>query len=749
MKSCASFLIGLLLAIYSHPTFGQISGRYAFGYSQLPPVTDRNGQALPFAWQGGLNSPQFSASDINNDGLKDLVVFDRYGVKPYIYLAQRTGNQISYVYNRHYAEFFPLTREWVLMRDIDCDGRDELFTYSLTNIYVRVFKNISLSSQPNFVLLDSMIRTTTFSGRTVPLSITSGDIPYIGDVDGDGDLDIVNQEFAGTGFEWHVNRAADSGRGTPCRWTSFRKQTNCFGGIASPQVCGNYIPLNCREGEFDQPPANGRPMHLGATVNLWDVTGDGRKDLLAGDVSCPQIFVLANNSASGYSFSSTPLANFPNAQNFFNLRNFPASYVIDIDQDGDQDLIIAPNILDPEGGLNPFRDCVHWYRNDGSDARPSYVLADRAFLQSSSLDFGYDAKVAIGDIDGDGLEDILVGTAGRRIGPRPVGQLWWLRNTGTRTAPSFAIADTNYLNLLSRGWGNINPSFGDINQDGREDLLIGIDSTNGNRGAFWLAAQANGPRFNLSTPLPLPGVDWNPADAPAFFDGDNDGLLDLLIGRFNGSVLYYRNIGTAASPNYSLISSSVAGLVSGRGMFSLNLAVGDADGDGLPDLVTTDQTGTLRFYPNIRQGILDVINPVVNFQREYPAAIPTAQTVGAFSKPALKDLNGDGRPEVVVGLGTGGLTYFWNTLGNTPTQSEGRAGLTTLSLYPNPGSSHWNLTLPEPGTLTISDAQGQILWQQTHTEGLQKIPCVSWSHGLYFFHFKGSSLQLAAKAVKQ
>src|ERR1051326_6298663 len=56
-----------------------------------------NNVLQPYAWAGGVNSPQFSEIDLNQDGILDLFVFDRTGNKIITFLNLGTPNQVSYV----------------------------------------------------------------------------------------------------------------------------------------------------------------------------------------------------------------------------------------------------------------------------------------------------------------------------------------------------------------------------------------------------------------------------------------------------------------------------------------------------------------------------------------------------------------------------------------------------------------------------------------------------------------------------
>ena len=79
----------------------------------------------PFA--GGINAGQFSEIDLNLDGIMDLIVFDKSGNKiiPFI------NNGLDYIFAPIYRENFPKNlHDWLLLADYNCDGKNDIFTYS-------------------------------------------------------------------------------------------------------------------------------------------------------------------------------------------------------------------------------------------------------------------------------------------------------------------------------------------------------------------------------------------------------------------------------------------------------------------------------------------------------------------------------------------------------------------------------------------------------------------------------------------
>ncbi|HHZ81921.1 MAG TPA: hypothetical protein EYN64_04265, partial [Flavobacteriales bacterium] len=90
-------------------------------------VTHNHG-SYAFPWVGGINNPQFSAADLNNDGTDDLVIFDRTGGVPLTFINGGTVNQMDYQHNPEYETNFPKMDHWMLMGDQNCDGIPDIWT---------------------------------------------------------------------------------------------------------------------------------------------------------------------------------------------------------------------------------------------------------------------------------------------------------------------------------------------------------------------------------------------------------------------------------------------------------------------------------------------------------------------------------------------------------------------------------------------------------------------------------------------
>src|ERR1017187_994148 len=95
-----------------------------FGFTQSPkyrvvsiPV-QRDGVWLRDPWVGGMNAPQFSACDLNQDGTKDLFVFDRDGFQVLTYLSNGNCTDSMFEYAPQYESLFPGgLGQYALIRD--------------------------------------------------------------------------------------------------------------------------------------------------------------------------------------------------------------------------------------------------------------------------------------------------------------------------------------------------------------------------------------------------------------------------------------------------------------------------------------------------------------------------------------------------------------------------------------------------------------------------------------------------------
>ena len=362
----------------------------SFHISNSLRFVDQNNDTIPYPFLGGFVAPQFSEIDLNNDGIKDLFVFDRSGGKKMTFLNEGKGGQVSYIYAPSYEYYFPEMVHWVLLRDYNCDGKEDIFTCSDPS-GVSVYKNVSTGNKPAFVLVEKDLK---FEGMEVySLSI---DLPVVDDIDGDGDLDILAFDVFGGYATFFRNERVE--KNLDCDSLHFFQVDYCWGSFVEASLSNDvFLGDNCFGWKYYKSAA----VHSGSTMLTFDADGDGDKDLLIGDVDFPDFKLLINGKVeTGWPYDTVTsfTNNFPLNDKGVFIDKFPAAFYLDVNNDGKKDFIAAPN--EATAASNVHQNW--WYKNVGQNNHPDLEFQDSSFLQDLTIDFGSRTQPAFVDIDGDG-----------------------------------------------------------------------------------------------------------------------------------------------------------------------------------------------------------------------------------------------------------------------------------------------------------------------------------------------------------
>jgi len=253
---------------------------------------------------------------------------------------------------------------------------------------------------------------------------------------------------------------------------------------------------------------------------------------------------------------------------------------------------------------------------------------------------------ALADVDGDGDRDLLVGVLGGAFNAASSSRanLWYLERTGPQ---SFAKRTTAFLGSLDVG-AEASPALVDIDGDGDLDLVVGnkVEPTDPNTAALHVyenRGSAAVPSFHATGRLPISGHHHM---VPAFGDLDEDGDPDLVLGTWRDALLYYRNDGTAAAPEFVLADSALVTLT--RGSYATP-SLADIDGDGDLDLVAGESSGALNVW--INRGTPKAA------RFELLSDEFAGLSSGRRSAPAVGDVDGDGRADMVLGGESGAMLF--------------------------------------------------------------------------------------------
>ena len=576
-------------------------------------------------WTGGLNACQFGRMDLDGDGVRDLLVFDRHDSRLLCFLNKGDAGEIKYQYTSVYDDFFPELSGWSIFADYDGDGKEDLFTLSMGWPGIKVYRNLSTPDRISFVPVVSPFLTSYQGGGEVNILATNADYPAIVDLDGDGDLDILTFGVMGSFIEKHVNLSVE--RYGHRDSLVFERTEQCWGRVAESEEDNRMYLDTCLFGRGIMVDSGGF-RHRGATVTVRDLNGDGLLDLLLADVDYPGLTLLVNGGDADKAVMVSQTEEFP-PRDPVRLFSMPVPFFTDVDNDGDDDLLVSP--FDPNPMACEGFASIWLYLNHGTDQVPDFRLYTKSFLQEGMFDVGRGSYPVVVDWDGDGLLDLMVGT----IGDDEHAQLTWLRNMGMATQPVFNIEPFH----LEGKMGMV-PAFADLDGDGRMECLVG--TVEGNLMLFGHDGVLLDEDF-LHYDKP-----WS---APCFHDVDQDGVMDLVVGNATGKLTFYKSMqgeavdfwGGVDVRDYhaSYYGYSVPTLFQ-WGDETL-LAVGSESGKVfLFDGVGVDENAVFR--------------EASERWKEICAEMP--ERFGMRSAAAVADLDGDGLMEVMVGSFAGGLRLF-------------------------------------------------------------------------------------------
>jgi hypothetical protein len=557
----------------------------------------------PLVGQDSGTGSTAAIGDLDGDGDPDIVAGEANGT--FLYLAN-TGSAEAPAFA---VTANPLAGQDVgafsspALGDLDGDGDLDLVAGEQDGRLL-YYENTGSVTSPAF---------TPITGAANPLDgedVGTYSAPSLGDLDRDGDLDLVVGSGSG-GFRYFENTVdAD----TPV----FVERT----GVANP--------------------LDGQDIGGGSTPALGDLDGDGDLDLIAGEDQ-GALFAFENTgSATSPAFAArTGAANPLDGQD---VGTDSTTALGDLDGDGDPDLVAG----EFDGLFNTL------FNRAGS-----FTPRTGAANPLASQDVGVRSTTALGDLDADGLLDLISGNNS--------GQFNYFENTGSATSPAFAGV------LLAPDIGSLSaPALGDLDDDGDLDLVSG--DRYGEFFYFKNTGSAASPAFleQTGSANPLNTQDVGNQSAPSFGDLDGDGDLDLVSGEYSGTFLYFENTGDAANPAF--VPSGVAFASPLSGEFYSKPSLADVDRDGDLDLVA----GGYVFHYFENTGSASVAHFVHRTGAANPLVNQLAPTPISFPSPSLGDLDGDGDLDLVSGKNDGGFAYYARVHPETPPMIELTGGANPL-----------------------------------------------------------------------
>jgi phosphodiesterase/alkaline phosphatase D-like protein len=648
----------------------------------------------------GSGPDNVAIGDIDNDGKPDIAVINATAVTFSVLRNLSTSGTITTSSFASKVDFTIGTGPFsIALADLDGDGRPDVVATNGISASVSILRNAGVTG------------SITSSSLSSKVDFTTGGSPYglaIGDIDGDGKPDLItanagsgtisvlrNAMTAGTGSAPTVTTSAATGISSSSatlngsvnpngssttayfEWgtsstlaTSSATSSQSIGsGSSSVSVTANLSGLSASTtyyyrvvGQNSVGTQRGSILNFTTTattgvsfaskvdfttgnapaqVAIGDLDGDGKPDVAVVNENATSMSIFRNISPSGGLSLDTKVD--------FTTGSTPTDIIIgDLDGDGKSDVVVT----------NWNSGTISVFRNTGASGLIAFA-AKVDFTTGNSPN-----KIVIGDMDGDGKLDLAITNSNGN-------SVSIFRNTSTSGTISLAAR----VDLATGGFP-IGIAVGDLDGDGKPDLLV----ANNNSGISVIRNTSASGAVSFASRVDLT-AGLSPIDV-ALADADGDGKLDLIVAnRDENNVSVFRNTSTSGSLSFATkVDFST-------GSSPYYLVVGDLDADGKTDIVVTISSS-------------NIVSVFRNISTSGTASYASKVDFGTGILPsgvALGDLDGDGKPDLIVANNGGGtLSVLRNTAGastgTTPTvASTASTNVTstsaTLNGTVNPNSS--------------------------------------------------------------
>ena len=488
------------------------------------------------------------------------------------------------------------------------------------------------------------------------------------DMDGDGDIDLVNASFTNDRVSWYENDGCQnftrhdiSSNFTDAIWAvagdfdgdsdidvAAVEFVNTIGKVSWFENNGSMVFTENIIAQVDKP----------HSITVDDIDGDLDLDLLVPVRNGDRIALYTNNGTGTFAASNVVTGS-------GNCNNPRTCWVEDIDGDNDRDVLYQ----------SMGSGTISWAENDGSQNFTAHVIAN--------INVGNGKFISAADINGDSFMDVLMASAG-------ANRISWFQNDG------FQNFTENVISASVTNPFTIRPV--DIDGDLDDDIVVAIS---GDDEIAWYENTGGtfGPKQTLSS-------NADNVQNVLVVDLDSDGDLDVVgaEGGDNEITWFEHNPGTLVWGDLGPTQTFCQG----------DSAFFDVGTQGATYLWENGSTDSTQWVSNGGYVSVDI---TVNL-----CTVTDSVLINVLNYPVV-DLGPDTAicqgDSISLDAGTGGNTVLWNTTANTQTITASSSGIysvavsnngcvTTdsidLSITPNPVVNLGNDTMSCQGGNILLDA---------------------------------------------
>ena len=271
--------------------------------------------------------------------------------------------------------------------------------------------------------------------------------------------------------------------------------------------------------------------------------------------------------------------------------------------------------------------------------------------------------------------------------------------------------------------------FADINVDGKIDLAFTATRPVENyTDIFYVLNKASSALDFSGQAITRLNFQVTRGDNISFIQVDEDGRTDILKGKTNGAVEFWKH---AEGTNFALEPGDFLGMSANVFSTRRSFASADLNADGRPDLVFTDETGRIKIVSAFKEVSIadEVMEDVVlnEITQEY-----YAPNLGGRIWPTTVNLYGSGKPVIVLGSVLGGVRILRST--NDATLNP------IIQVYPNPVApslEKLTITSTHNAALQVFSARGQQIRPliEIPAKEVVQLTLTDYAAGVYILRF--------------